>query len=228
MSDKAKNANANPLPAWLFALTVVCSLGLGMMLFVALPHAIAGYVTDVVTGRKNYGGLLFNLLEGAVKTAIFVSYIAIIGRKKDICRVFEYHGAEHKVVFAVENGRELTPAGARDFDTPHPRCGTNFAFLTILVSILCFSLLPETNSKLIGIAMRFGCMVPVAGVSYEIIKLTTHPRWGRFANFLMTPGLWLQRLTTRQPDDAQLEVSCAAMRAVLDAEQQFAQSEKAA
>ena len=205
---------APALPIWLFIVTIIGSLGLGMLLFVALPNLITHYTLRKVTDNL----IALNLFEGSVKMTIFVIYIWLIGLRPDIRRVFEYHGAEHKVVFAVENARPLTPEGARPFDTPHPRCGTGFALLTIIVSILCFSFLPQFDSKLAGAFWRFMLMPVIAGVSYEVLKLTMHPTWGKYAMVLMVPGMWLQRLTTRQPDDAQLEVSCAAMQAVLDAE----------
>lgn len=208
---------AKPIPNWLFALTVVGSLSLGLLLFVALPHWIAAFTL----GQEQAKGFWFNLLEGCIKLVIFVAYVWVIGRRPDIKRVFEYHGAEHKVVFAIENGCPLTPAGARPFDTPHPRCGTGFALLTIFVSILCFSFLPQTDSKVLGALLRIGSMPVVAGISYELLKLTTHPRWKGLAILLMTPGMWLQRLTTCQPDDKQLEVSCAAMQAVIKAEHEY-------
>jgi uncharacterized protein YqhQ len=206
-----------PIPAWMFALTVVGSLSFGLVLFVALPHWVAAWVL----GQDVANGFVFNVLEGCIKLVIFIAYLALIGRKPDIRRVFEYHGAEHKVVYAVENGRPLTPEGARPFDTPHPRCGTGFALLTIFVSIVCFSFLPQTESKFIGSIARIASMPIVAGISYELLKLTTNPRWKGLAILLMTPGMWLQRLTTKQPDDSQLEVSCTAMRAVIAAEDQF-------
>jgi uncharacterized protein YqhQ len=211
--DQRKDSTGG-MPGWLFALTTVASLGFGLLLFVALPNLIADVTLRPFTGNR----VLLNVYEGVIKLTIFVAYVWLVGRKPDIRRVFEYHGAEHKVVYAVENNREITPDGARPFDTPHPRCGTGFALLTVFVSVLCFSFLPWSESKLTNVAMRFALMPVVAGISYEVIKLTMHPRWGRFAMWVMTPGLWLQRLTTRQPDDAQLEVSCAAMRAVLEAE----------
>jgi uncharacterized protein YqhQ len=201
----------------MFALTVAGSLCIGFGLFVALPNVVAYQTLKSQTNNP----ILLNLVEGMVKIAIFVTYIWIIGRKPDIHRIFEYHGAEHKVVFAVEHGRPLTPEGARPFDTPHPRCGTGFALLTVLVSVICFSFLPVVESSIVQVAMRFALMPVVAGISYEILKLTMHPRVGSFFIKLMTPGMWLQRLTTFQPDDAQLEVSCAAMRVVVQAEDEY-------
>jgi uncharacterized protein YqhQ len=212
-----------PIPAWMFALTVLGSLCIGFGLFVALPNVVAYQALKSQTDNA----ILLNLVEGVVKIAVFVAYIWVIGRKPDIHRIFEYHGAEHKVVYAVENGRPLTPEGARPFDTPHPRCGTGFALLTVLVSVICFSFLPVVESSIAQVAMRFALMPLVAGISYEIIKLTTHPRWGSLFIKVMTPGLWLQRLTTFQPDDAQLEVSCAAMRVVVQAEDEYIASSQA-
>ncbi len=206
------------IPVWLFALTVAGSFAIGMLLFVALPSLVAWYFV------RHFGGgrLVLNGIEGIIKLAIFVAYVWLIGRRAQIKRLFEYHGAEHKVVYANEYAKPLTPAGARDFPTPHPRCGTGFALLTVFVSVILFMFLPQTDSKALHVLMRLALMPLVAGVSYEIIKLTTHPRWGGLVQKLMIPGLWLQLLTTRQPDDAQLEVSCAAMKAVLQAEQELA------
>ena len=212
------------MPVWLFVLTVAASLSFGFLLFVALPNLVADWTLRRVTDDR----IALNVFEGFVKLVIFVAYVWIIGRRPNIERVFEYHGAEHKVVYAAENHRPITPEGARPFDTPHPRCGTGFALLTVLVSVICFAFLPWTESHVTRVAMRFALMPVVAGISYEVIKLTTHPRWGGFAQWVMIPGLWLQRLTTRQPDDAQLEVSCAAMRILLDAEANHGQNQPVA
>jgi len=217
--SEAAQAQDQALPWWMFLATLTLSLVFGMALFVALPNLIADWTLRRVTDNV----VALNLFEGLVKLAIFIAYVWLIGRKPDIRRVFEYHGAEHKVVYAVENDRPLTPEGARPFDTPHPRCGTGFALLTVLVSIICFSFLPWTASHVTRVAMRLALMPVVAGLSYEVIKMTAHPKWGNLAKTLMTPGLWLQRLTTRQPDDEQLEVSCVAMRVVLEAEEAAAQ-----
>ena len=202
------------IPPLLLALTIAVSLAIGMGLFVALPHVVAETVLRPHTDVR----IFLTGFEGFIKSCLFVLYIYVIGLRGNIRRLFEYHGAEHKVVFAAERGAPLTPEGARDFSRLHPRCGTNFAVATIVVSIFVFSLLPQSDSKLVGIGWRFLFMPLVAGLSYEIIKLTVHPVLGRAALVLMTPGLWLQRLTTKTPDDRQIEVSCAAMQAVLDAE----------
>lgn len=210
------------MPVWLFALTVACSFTLGLGLFVALPNII----TDWTAARVTDNLVTLNLVEGLIKLTIFVAYVGLIGLRPDIRRVFEYHGAEHKVVFAAEKGLPITPESARPFDTPHPRCGTGFALLTVFVSVICFSFLPWTESHLPRVLWRLALMPVVAGVSYEVIKLTAHPTLGRYAQMVMIPGLWMQRLTTRQPNDEQLEVSCAAMQAILDAEARTAEREK--
>ncbi len=202
------------LPLWAFLLTITGSLGLGVLLFVALPNL----VTDWTLRRFTANLVALNLFEGGVKLLIFTAYVWLIGQRPNIRRVFEFHGAEHKVVFAAENNLPITPESARPFDTPHPRCGTGFALLTVFVSIVCFAFLPWPEEHWKRVGWRLLLMPLVAGVSYEVIKLTVNPQLGSVAKFIMIPGMWLQRLTTRQPDDSQLEVACAAMQVVLDAE----------
>ena len=211
IADGTAKTEEKAMPAATFALTALVSFGFGFLLFVALPNLLADWVLQRFTSNV----ALLNLGEGVIKLTIFIGYLLLIGRMKNIRRVFEYHGAEHKVVYAAENGRPLTPEGARDFDTPHPRCGTGFALLTVVVSIFCFVFLPWTQAHWPRVLMRLAMMPIVAGVSYEILKLSSSTRWRRAALVFLTPGMWLQRLTTRQPDDEQLEVSCAAMRAVI-------------
>jgi len=218
--EEAKKG-ASSMPWWALALTVVASLGFGLALFVALPNLVVQYSVRHLTSNV----ILLNLTEGVVKLIIFLGYLYLIGRRSNIHRLFEYHGAEHKVVYAVENNRPLTPEGARPFDTPHPRCGTGFALLTVFVSVICFVFLPWTNSDLQRVAWRLLLMPVVAGISYEVIKLTVNPKLGGLARIILTPGMWLQRLTTAQPNDEQLEVSCEAMRAVLAAEDEFARQD---
>jgi uncharacterized protein YqhQ len=210
------------LPLWLFLLTILGSLSIGAGLFVVLPNMVAHLIFEPLIGNGSRTSIVaLTWIEGFVKICIFVAYVYIIGRRKAIRRVFEFHGAEHKVVYAVENDRPLTPEGARPFDTPHPRCGTGFALLTVFVSILCYSFLPWPDEHLQRVGLRLLLMPLVAGISYEILKATVNPRLKTLAVLVMTPGLWLQRLTTEQPDDAQLEVACEAMRVLLEAETEY-------
>lgn len=209
----------NSLPLWLFLLTILGSLGLGALLFVATPNLVTHYVFEPILGNEKRTSIMaLTFIEGAIKLCIFIAYVFIIGRRKQIRRVFEYHGAEHKVVYAAENNLPLTPESARPFDTPHPRCGTGFALLTVVVSVVCYSFLPWPDNHFTRVGLRM-CLLPVvAGISYEVLKATVNPRLSGLATLVVTPGMWLQRLTTEQPNDEQLEVACAAMKVVIDAE----------
>jgi len=210
----------SPLMALLFALTALLSFGIGALCFVVVPNFIAHFVFEPHIGHTvRWQIISLTLIEGAVKLLIFIAYVWAIGRRKQIRRLFAYHGAEHKVVYAVENNRPLTPAGARPFDTPHPRCGTGFALLTVFVGIFVYSFLPWPDNHLLRVGLRLLMLPIVAGVSYEVLKGTVNPRLGALANLVITPGMWLQRLTTSQPDDEQLEVACRAMQVLLDKEQ---------
>ena len=217
--DTAPEVEKKALPLWAFLLTILGSLGIGVGLFVAVPNLVTDWVFEPFTDNR----VALNLIEGAVKLAIFVAYVYIIGRRKNIRRVFEYHGAEHKVVYAAENGRPLTPEGARPFDTPHPRCGTGFALITVFVSVICFTFLPWSESHLLRLGWRLALLPLVAGISYELIKATVNPRLSWLAMVFVKPGMWLQRLTTEQPDDQQLEVACEAMRVLLKKENEVRQ-----
>jgi uncharacterized protein YqhQ len=157
-------------------------------------------------------------MEGLVRLALFILYIAAIGRLRDIRRVFQYHGAEHKAIAAYENGVELTPETAQQFSTAHVRCGTNFLLTVMVVAIAVYSFVPRP-SLLFVIGSRIVLIPLIAGLSYEVIRLSAknvHRRWVRV---LMRPGLLLQRLTTREPDLDQLEIAIASLRAVMSAQQ---------
>lgn len=155
--------------------------------------------------------LLLNLLEGAVRIAIFLLYLVLISRMQDIRRVFAYHGAEHKVIACFEAGKELTPENAEGFTTLHPRCGTSFLLLVMAISILLFTFFGWPTLWL-RLLLRVLLLPLVAGISYEIIRLAGRYR---FFCYLTAPGLWLQRLTTREPEHGQLEVAIKAVQAVL-------------
>ncbi len=215
----ASNNKISPLVAVLFALTALVSFAIGAVCFVVIPNFVAHFVFEPRIGNDSRLQIIaLTFIEGAVKLLIFVAYIWAIGQRKQIRRLFAYHGAEHKVVYAAENNRPLTPDGARPFDTPHPRCGTGFALLTVFVGIFVYSFLPWPDNHLLRVGMRLMMLPLVAGVSYEVLKGTVNPRLGALANLVITPGMWLQRLTTSQPDDDQLEVACRAMQVLLEKE----------
>ena len=190
------------------ALAAVCGGLLAIVLFMVLPTAIVGLVDSFVP--LGWGKVL---LEGLLKIALFVGYLFLCTRMKEIHRVFEYHGAEHKTIACYEAGEELTVENVRRHRRFHPRCGTSFMILVLIVSILLFSVLPW-NSTGLRVVFKLLLLPAVMGVSYELIKLA-----GRcdnlFTRIISAPGLWLQRLTTFEPDDSMIEVAIAAVLPVL-------------
>lgn len=212
-SAQAGESKHKEMPVWLFWLTAMLGFGLGIALFVVLPNLAVDWIFHGVA--LSHAGR--NLAEALIKLALLVGYLWLIGRRSAIRRVFEYHGAEHKTIYAFENGQPLTADGARGFDTPHPRCGTGFLLLTVFVSLVLFSVLPW-GAPVMRILMRLLLLPVVAGICYEILRMTSSTIGGKLAAVFVIPGMWLQRLTTRQPDDSQLEVACAAASAVLQAE----------
>jgi uncharacterized protein YqhQ len=199
---------------------------MGMLLFVALPHAITAVITaDRFMGISN-SSPLFHLLDGCFKMLILLGYIWLISQMKEIKRVFQYHGAEHKSIYAFEAGEELTVANARKHSTLHPRCGTSFLLFLVVISILMFSILlpvlglthfSDTAWKNHAgmIIAKMVLMFPVAGVSYEFIKFCACRMDNAFFRGLIAPGMLLQKLTTIEPDDSQLEVALASLRQCL-------------
>jgi len=158
-------------------------------------------------------GILFNLIDGVIRVIFFLAYIWGISRWKEMRRVFEYHGAEHKTIFMQEAGEELTPANAAKYATRHPRCGTSFLLIVMVVSILVFMLTGRPPT----IAHRLArlLLIPViAGISYEIMKLSAKKAGSLWARALSAPGIWLQSITTKDPSVDQLEVAIAALAAV--------------
>jgi uncharacterized protein YqhQ len=171
---------------------------------------------------------LFHLVDGLIKVFFLVSYIFLISRMKDIRRIFQYHGAEHKCIYAYEAGEELTVSNARKFSTLHPRCGTAFLLIVVIVSILLFSalfpFLPKFPSlgkgltNLIYVGIKLPLLFPIAGLAYEVIKLSGKKADHPVLRMVIAPGLWLQRLTTRPPTDDQIEIAIRALQGVLKIE----------
>jgi len=191
--------------------SVVVALVFGVGLFMMLPSVLVGLVRDYVF--KNANGVLMTLFEGIIRIAIFLVYIALVSQMQDIRRVFEYHGAEHKTIFCYENGEELTVENARRFSRLHPRCGTSFLLIVMVVSIILFSFISWSNPwQRLGI--RLLLLPVVAGLSYEVIKLAGRSK-SKIMRAVSMPGMWLQKITTREPDDSQLEVAIASLKAVL-------------
>ncbi len=194
--------------------SVAIALLFGIGLFMLLPNWIAGWFAfDKTTAG---GSVLANLIEGVLRLVIFVSYIVLVSRNKEIKRVFEYHGAEHSAIYAYENMEELTPENALTHTTLHPRCGTAYMFVVILTSILLFSF-ARWGTPLMNIVTRLALLPLVAGVAYEIFKLAAKSSF-KPLRAISYPGLMLQKITTQPPDKSQVEVALAALKAVLEEE----------
>ncbi|MGE5370491.1 MAG: DUF1385 domain-containing protein [Solirubrobacterales bacterium] len=184
---------------------------LAVFLFIALPTGAVHFTTRYIPG----GVLGQNLIEGIIRILVMIGYILAISRMEDIRRVFMYHGAEHKAVHALESGGELSVEAAQRFSVLHPRCGTSFLLVVMIISILIFALLGE-GSLVWRIGSRIAVFPIVAGLGYEFIKLTSRYADAGWSRFLMAPGLWLQKLTTGEPDEAQIEVAVRALEAVVE------------
>jgi len=189
-------------------MTILFSLGLAILLFVIIPTAAAKYIDASFTNP-----ILLNLLEGGLRLGIFLVYIYGISRMKDIQRVFKYHGAEHKTIHAYEAGVELTVENVQKYSTLHPRCGTAFLLIVMVVSIIMFAFLGWPDLWL-RILSRVILLPVVAGISYEIIRFAGKSQ-NPLVHIAILPGLWLQKITTSQPDDDMVEVAIQALEAVL-------------
>jgi uncharacterized protein YqhQ len=191
--------------------TGLLAFALAILLFVVLPTAIVHYSSALLGGV-----LLQNIVEGIIRIVFFLAYVWAIGRMQEIDRVFMFHGAEHKSIFTYEAGEDLTVENARKHSTLHPRCGTSFILIVLVISILVFALLGE-GSLFYRVWSRLAVLPIVAGLGYEFLKLSGKYYQNRWARILIAPGLFLQKLTTREPDDSQLEVALTALRAVIPA-----------
>ena len=197
----------------LVAFSVVLSLGMTLVLFMLLPTFVAGLF-------HAQSAALHNLIEGVVKVLIFLAYLILCSKQKDVRRVFCYHGAEHKTIFCYEAGLPLTVENARIQPKHHPRCGTSFLFVVIIVSILVSSIVfPYINWQNIWvrIGVKLLLLVPVVGLTYEFNRFVGRHD-NAFTRALSAPGMWLQNFTTFEPDDSMLEVAIEALTLVLPEE----------
>ena len=193
----------------LMGMTVAISIVLSVAIFIMLPYFIASFLRRVTDSES-----LIAIAEACVRLVIFLGYIALISRMKDIQRVFMYHGAEHKCINCVEHGLDLTVENVMKSSREHKRCGTSFLLFVMIVSIIFF-LFIRVSSPWLRVVVRLLLVPVIAGVSYEIIRLAGSSD-NRFVNLLSKPGLALQRLTTREPDESMVEVAIAAVEAVFD------------
>lgn len=206
---------------WAMGLTLAASIGFALLLFVVTPHLFS----LGMRGMGLSGGvedLSFHVWDGLFKMIMFLGYVAAISYLPDIRRVFQYHGAEHKVIWAYEQGAPLTPEGARGFSRLHPRCGTAFLLFVLAISIVLYAFLvpwlmtfyvPDNSvlKQAYIVVMKLVLMVPVSALAYEVIKLAGKFHTNIFCRLISAPGLFMQMLTTKEPDDAQIEVALAAL-----------------
>jgi uncharacterized protein YqhQ len=207
--EEDEEGNREEIGGWVWGLTIVFSLALAIGLFFVVPVGLTSLIKDQLGSA-----FLFWLIEGILRTAIFIGYLAAISRLPDLRRVFEYHGAEHKTISCYEAEDELVPARAKLYSRLHPRCGTSFLLIVMVVAIFVFAPLGLPAwywllaSRILGIPL-------IAGLSYEVIKWAGKNRRKRWVRGVMWPGLMLQNLTTREPDEEQLGVAIAALDKVL-------------
>ncbi|MBE5039416.1 DUF1385 domain-containing protein [Oscillospiraceae bacterium DSM 107454] len=211
--------------------SVIFSLILSIGLFILLPTFLTGFLRPLIST-----GIFLTLIEGAVRIFIFICYLSLVSQMKDIKRVFMYHGAEHKSIFCYEKGLELNVANVRKQSRFHPRCGTSFLLIVMVISILVFSIIPwdeATFASIPGIGpwlvsipwvitrmiLRLLLLPVVAGLSYEIIKYAGRHD-NAFTRAISAPGMWFQRITTNEPDDSMIEVAIAALQTVIPENQE--------
>lgn len=207
------------------AFMIFVSMAVAIIVFVALPYVL----TEMIGVRETSRPIMFNIIDGIIKMAFFVAYIWAISLMKDIRRLFEYHGAEHMAVHCYESGKKLTVKNCKKHKTMHERCGTSFIMIVFIISIAIFSVLPAVVSgsvdgfnglslwkqKAILFPLRIALIPLIAAIGYELLKLSAKFKDNPIMRLLILPGVLVQKITTKQPDDKQLEVAIKALKAVL-------------
>lgn len=214
-NEQKKNGGkegSSELSSWAMAGTMTMAFGFGICLFFLFPL----YLTKLLTPAIGDNNIVFNLVDGVIRMLVFIAYVWAISRMEDIQRVFQYHGAEHKSIFAFEDGVALTVENVRPYNRLHPRCGTSFLLIVMLVSIAVFSLIPKLWPFYMKAGSRIVLLPMIAGISYEFLKWSAMNDSHPLVKLVIAPGLALQRLTTREPDDKQIEVAIRAMNEALE------------
>ena len=205
--------------AWnvLLWVSVVLALIFSIGIFMLLPTAVVGIFSKITENV-----IVLNLIEGIVRIGIFIGYIALIPKLEDINTVFKYHGAEHKTIHCFESGLDLTPENAQSFYTLHPRCGTSFLMFVMIIAIIVHVFMGWPNVWM-RVGLRLLALPLIAGISYELLKWAGRSN-NKVVEILSLPGIYLQKLTTREPNEKQLEVAIAAMKAVIPPESEEAEA----
>ncbi len=225
-AEQAGETEEEKLSAREIGLSMTLGVGLAVLLFIVLPAVLTNFVVGEATERP----FVWNIVDGALRVAAFFAYIWAISRVKDIQRVFAYHGAEHKTIHAYENGLPLDAGVIQRYKTMHVRCGTSFLLMVMVIAIVVFSLVPvraltgmlDTDHRLatlgIAISLRILLLPLIAGLAYEVIKWAGRSPDNPLVRVVLWPGLQLQRMTTREPDESMIEVAVAAMKPVVSRE----------
>lgn len=217
----AEEEEKGPQSGFAIGLTMVLSLAFGLGLFVGVPHLLTWGLGQIAGHPLDTTQFAFHAIDGAIRLTIFVTYIWLISRLPEIRRVFQYHGAEHKTIWAYEKGEGVEVEAAARQTTLHPRCGTSFLLLVVGISILLFSVVfpmvprlaeGEFANTLLQMAVKLPLTFPIAGISYELQRLAARYPKNAILRVLTAPGLWMQRITTKEPSEDQLEIAVLAMR----------------
>jgi uncharacterized protein YqhQ len=195
------------LSNWEMTFTIGLSIGITILLFYVLPLVITKFITKDL-------GFMSNLIDGVLRLVIFLAYLLIISRLPDIKRIFQYHGAEHKTVYCYENKEPLTVKNVQKYTTLHPRCGTNFILIVFVTSLIIFTIIPVQNYWQ-RLGLRLLLLPLIAGVSYEILRFAGRHFKNPIVKLIIWPGLMLQKITTKQPDDDMVEVAIKSLKAVI-------------
>ena len=216
-ANQALSEEEQETSSWTMSITFAVALCFGIFLFFLVPLYLTKWLRFAIP-MISHSGLLFNLVDGVIRLIIFLLYLWSISFSKEIRRVFQYHGAEHKSILAFEAGEELTIDRVKGYSCLHPRCGTSFLLIVMVVSILVFALIPHALPFGYKVASRVIFIPLIAGISYEIIRFADRKKEKKGVQCLIKPGLWLQRLTAHEPSDAQIEVAIRALQEVLELE----------
>jgi uncharacterized protein YqhQ len=212
---QAQNGKSQEISPWVMTLNMIFSFAFFIFLYKFVPLYLTSLLENVFPAL--HGRVAFNLVDGGIRMAIFLGFLYMISRWKDIRRVFEYHGAEHKVVFNFESGKDVNIANAQSFTTLHPRCGTSFLLVVMAVSTLVYTIVP-VDGFAAKMAARIVLLPVIAGLSYEMIRFAAKRRGGLLAT-ITAPGLWLQNITTQPPSDEQTEVAIHALKGAMALEE---------
>jgi uncharacterized protein YqhQ len=229
--DYEKNKKSQEKVGFATFISIAFSFVFGIGLFVFLPHALTAIIEKYSGAKWDLQSFQFHAIDGTIKAFIFLVYIYLISFLPDIKKVFQYHGAEHKSISTFEAGEELTIENARKYPTFHPRCGTTFIFFLMFVSIILFAIIfaiipigthaPVILRHAYAMLFKVALTLPIAGISYELIKFVGKDPNSKIGQVLSYPGKLLQRLTTKEPEDSQLEIALASIKTVLILEEKY-------